>query len=93
MDLIEAIKNTSIENIKKLIKLSHDINYKDSIGRTALHWAIYFGQFEIVKSLLEAGADINIETNGGYTAIDYINQLGNRVHIENYLKFHSRIRS
>jgi hypothetical protein len=46
-------------------------NYSFS-GRTALGWAIFYGNTEIVKQLLDAGADISLVDGYGNKAIDYV---------------------
>jgi len=47
-----------------------DINKFDSIrGNTALHFAAYFGQLEMVKMLIKFGAKI-IKNKDGLTAVD-----------------------
>ena len=43
-------------------------------GRTALHWAAWMGQSEVVNVLLSAGADVNSETKAGTCA--YANSTG-----------------
>jgi hypothetical protein len=67
--LIEA---TQKGDTKKLIKLLNklrkaeevaDINYCDSTGLSALHYAALFNQYEAMKILLYSGdADINMHT-------------------------------
>ncbi|KAK5164494.1 ankyrin repeat-containing protein [Saxophila tyrrhenica] len=45
------------------------VNESNSEGNTALHWAAYNGQLNIVKALLEAGADMWIKNNAGHLAM------------------------
>ncbi|XP_036215937.2 DNA-binding protein RFXANK [Bactrocera oleae] len=40
---------------------AHNIDFKDTTGFTALHWASYYGQLVAVRLLVESGADVNAE--------------------------------
>ena len=48
-----------------------DINAKDVDGRTALHWAAWYGYTEAVKLLLAVGADVNAKDDLGRTALHW----------------------
>ena len=50
--LIQAAKYKNIEFVEILIGKGADINAKDKSGYTALYWAAYHGQDEIVQSLM-----------------------------------------
>ncbi|MDR2977965.1 MAG: ankyrin repeat domain-containing protein [Rickettsiales bacterium] len=56
---------------ERLIGEHADINAKDSQGRTALHYAAYFNDTDMVELLLRAGADIDAQDNLGRTALHY----------------------
>jgi len=47
------------------------INTKDDSGRTALTYAVYYCQTEIVRMLIEKGANIEAKDNDGWTALMY----------------------
>ncbi len=59
--LVMAVENKDIEQIKHLIALNVEINRKDqNAGLTALHLAVQKGSPEIVELLLNAGAKVNV---------------------------------
>ena len=70
--LFEAAQNGNIETLKKLISRGADINRKDRLGNTALHYAVVSDNFEIVKYLIEAGASILIRDRKGRTPDWYV---------------------
>jgi len=41
-----------------------DVNAKDDVGETPLHWAAWIGHKEIVELLITAGADVNAKGDG-----------------------------
>jgi ankyrin repeat protein len=41
------------------------LNAKDKLGNTPLHWAAFHGQLAAVKALLDAGADVKAKNNYG----------------------------
>lgn len=63
--LIQAIKDKNIENVKALIAQGADVNYQDSEGITPLHHAISTECVEAVKYLLEQNADAAIKNKYG----------------------------
>ncbi len=56
---VEAVQNQKKEVIEKALKSGVDVNVKAENGSTALHWAAFHGDTELVKKLLNAGAYIN----------------------------------
>ncbi|XP_066397760.1 calmodulin-binding transcription activator CBT-like [Miscanthus floridulus] len=61
----------------RLFSLSgFSLDFRDSSGWTALHWAAYYGREKMVAALLSAGANPSLVTDpthdapGGYTAAD-----------------------
>lgn len=51
-----------IDNVKYLLSIKADVNFKAPYGWTALMFATINQHFDIVKLLIEAGADINAQT-------------------------------
>jgi ankyrin repeat protein len=50
-------------------ELSADVNAPGPDGTTALHWAVYHGNAELVERLLEAGARVDVRNEFGSTPI------------------------
>jgi ankyrin repeat protein len=48
-----------------------DINLKDNIGWSTLHWAVYkvFPNLKLIRTLVQNGADIGSQTVDGYTPL------------------------
>jgi len=68
-----------------LVLLGSDVHATNNDdGRTALHYAVWYGWVEIVKLLIEAGADVNAKSNEGDTAL-HDTVLKNRVEIARML--------
>lgn len=55
--------------MRALIELGADVNVANSIGRTALRYAVHYGLFEIMKTLIEKGANINSQDISGVTPL------------------------
>ncbi|MCJ7665283.1 MAG: ankyrin repeat domain-containing protein, partial [Actinobacteria bacterium] len=70
-DLFEACEKGNLEDVKRLLKQSADVNVKNIDGWTALMYAAYNGQTEIAEMLIYNGADVNVKNNDGWTALMY----------------------
>jgi ankyrin repeat protein len=53
------------------------VNWRDSIGETALLGAAALGHAEVVRFLLGVGADCNIAESAGYTPLHWATSHGN----------------
>ncbi len=67
--LIDAAKKHDFKQLQELLEKEGDVNANS--GGTALMWASYEGQLDMVRLLLEKGADINFKGNNGGTALMY----------------------
>ena len=59
-----------------LLKAGADVHVKDSIGRTALHWACDKGLEELVRALIERGSRVNEQDSLGCTPLMLADQQG-----------------
>lgn len=57
--LMEATMDGDFKSVEKLVDKGADIHAVDDEFTTALHYAVYYGDIEIVKLLLENGANPN----------------------------------
>ena len=73
LDLIEYVNNNNIEDVKDVLNNANiDIDIQDTRGNTALIWAAYHSDFEIIKLLIEAGADFYIKNDLKLDFFDYL---------------------
>lgn len=47
-----------------------DINYQDSEGQTALHYAIILENEALIEYLVKKGADVNLADNDGVKPVE-----------------------
>jgi ankyrin repeat protein len=57
-ELFEAAKENNLPEVRRLLSVGADVNYKNNNGDTPLHWSSVRGNPHVVKALLEHGADI-----------------------------------
>jgi len=74
--LIDAAYNGDVVKCEQLIKSGIPIDSTDEEGDTALDWAIYGHQIDVVRKLIEMGADVNHADRpsgyqSGYTPLMY----------------------
>ncbi|KAJ8269069.1 hypothetical protein COCON_G00116760 [Conger conger] len=58
-ELIWALKNGDLEEVKNALVKDEDVNRTLTGGRTPLHYAVDSGQAEMLEFLLSKGADVN----------------------------------
>ena len=77
--LIVCCQNGRIKMIDFLLSQKIDINKKNSLGNTALFYAVYFSRnkTEIIEKLLKHGADKNIPNKAGVTPLSLANSMAN----------------
>jgi len=67
-----------LERVTRLVERGADVNWRDSIGETALFGAAGWGHAEVVRYLLGVRADCNIaESTMGYTPLHWAASHGN----------------
>jgi len=65
----EAVIEGNIEAVKQHLDAGVDVNAKDNIGFTPLHYAAQSGRKEIVELLIAKGADVNAKNGIGWTPL------------------------
>jgi len=77
-DLIAATRaNDKTAVLQALSAADTVVNQRMSDGTTALHWAAYNGNMDLVEELLDAGADANARNDYGSTPMAEAAVLGN----------------
>jgi ankyrin repeat protein len=83
----EWSKQATLDAVKMLIELGHDVNAQAETGRTALHGAAHKGRADVIQVLYDAGARLdvrdygNTDNRGGalaahtFLAVDYADGL------------------
>ncbi len=67
--LIDAAKRRDTPAIRTLIAGGADTNVRFGDGSTALHWAAYWDELEMVELLLAAGAQVDASDDHGVTPL------------------------
>jgi len=65
-------ENWPIKELEKLIEKGADVSFRDSLKRTALHWAALEARPEIVELLLTHGSDPNVTDFFGNTPLHLV---------------------
>ena len=76
-DLIAAIKNRDLEQVRLLLDQRADVNARGADGATALHWAAYWDNRDLVAQLLKLGAEPGLSNDLGVTPLGLASANGN----------------
>lgn len=88
----KAVVSNDVAGVRRLIEQGADPNQTDSEGRTALGYAAYKGNDEMVRTLLEGGADVNSRDARGLTPVILAAAEGHESTLEILLKAGGDIR-
>jgi len=69
LPLREAVKANDLTPIHAALRNGMDVNARDFLGFTLLHWSAYFGQADIAAFLLDHGAEIDALDRKGRSPI------------------------
>src|SRR4051794_27658839 len=86
LPLIDAVKEQDRKAFEHLIQKHADVNAPQPDGATALSWAVYLDQNDMVDSLLNAGAKVNVADEYGETPLTLACQTGNSAVIQKLLR-------
>jgi len=68
--LHQAVRDHDIAKIHSMLTEKADVNEKDWLGYSPLHWACYFGYADVVGLLLDSRADPNLVSDTGRTPLE-----------------------
>ena len=71
-----ASRDGNVKVVRSLLEKSTEVNEKDNIGYTPLHYAAYHGHAEIVRLLLKRGADPKLRDKKGQTPLALATERG-----------------
>jgi len=87
MDLIDAIMEHKLDDVKKLLEEGTDPNWtEDAANITPLHYAVVYKFSEAIPLLLKAGADPQRADLDGISPFELAVELGNEAVIELFEK-------
>ncbi|MEM7473608.1 MAG: ankyrin repeat domain-containing protein [Planctomycetota bacterium] len=76
-DLADAVERRDQAQVDRLFEEKANINDAQVDGMTALHWAVFYDQNDLVRRLLGRSADPRLENRYGVTALSIACQNGN----------------
>ena len=83
--LADAVERMDRATVRSLLHQPIDVNASQVDGMTALHWAAYHDDLEIVELLVRAGADIKAANRYGVTPLSLACTNANVVMVELFL--------
>src|SRR5262245_48814752 len=83
----DAAMNGDLTAVRNLLKQGADVNAAQGDGMTALHWAVFKDNAEMVKTLVSAGANVSATTRiNGMTPVFFAAQNGQAAIIDILVK-------
>ena len=69
--LFKAIENRNINDVAITIESNANVNFKNSLGETSLHIAVWNDSIDIVRLLIKSEANINSQNKTNLTPLHY----------------------
>ena len=85
-DVADAARDGDRAAVQKLISQKADVNAPQVDGSTALHWAVYRDDAQLLDMLIRARADVNPTTREGVTPLAMASLYGNAAMIDRLIK-------
>src|SRR5215467_2957184 len=86
VSLIDAVKQKNLPMVRALLQKHADVNAQEGDGATALHWAVYRDDSELVDLLIKAGARVNTANDLSITPLYLAAVNGNAAIVDKLLK-------
>ncbi len=80
--LLELAASGDTQAALQLVTRKTDVNQRQLDGTSALHWAIYYNDVELVEALLKRKADVNVRNEFGASPLSQAAIIGNAEVIE-----------
>ncbi len=84
--LADAVQRQDLAAVGDLLRTSTDVNARQVDGMTALHWAAYHDDVELVTRLAAAGADVRAANRYGVTPLSLAAENANVAMVERLLE-------
>lgn len=86
LPLVDAVKDRNVAAVRALLKKRVDVNAVEGDGATALHWAVYRDDLQMVDLMIGAGAKVNVANDLKITPLYLAAANGNAAIVERLLK-------
>ena len=80
--MLKKAASADFAGMKECIEKGVDVNARDENGKTALLWASYYGDIEVLKYLIKKGADIEAKDDKGNTPLTTTSYNGYLEHVK-----------
>ena len=75
-ELFRLVRNADEPGVENIVKDFRDVNIQDGYCRTALHWAGFQGNPNIIRMLVKAGVELNATDRNNWTALHFASFFG-----------------
>ena len=68
--LFDAVRRGNLAEVERLLSAGADVEARDELSQTLLHYACWGGHPDVVRMLIERGADVGVRDDGdGFTPL------------------------
>src|SRR5262245_30510925 len=85
-DVADAVMKRDKAALRSLLQQKADVNARQTDGATAMHWAVYQDDIEVVDLLIKNGAMVDVANRDGVTPLHMASLYGNARIIDRLLK-------
>ena len=84
-NIVQAAKDRDVAAVRSLLKQRADVNLAEADGATALHWAAYHGDLDVLNLLIAAGARVDRANDLSITPLALASENGHAAIVERLL--------